>query len=142
MDSLVQSGGFPIADPALGRIRGEFDGYRTKTREAAATMREIWQEARYLLDPHTAVAVHAAKRALERDPKTPMIALASAHPAKFPDAVAAATGLRPELPPHLSDLLSREERITVLSNDRQAVESFVEAHARVAFSLAEPLGKG
>jgi len=80
--------------------------------------------------------VHAAKRALMRDKATPMIALATAHPAKFPEAVAAATGHRAELPPHMQDLMTRKERVSVLANDRQAVEAFVENHARAATNRA------
>ncbi|MFI5016045.1 MAG: threonine synthase [Hyphomicrobiales bacterium] len=132
MASLGQSGSFRIGAEALASIRAEFDGYRTGAAEAAMTMRETWREAGYLLDPHTAVAVHAAKRAQAQRPRTPMIALATAHPAKFPDAVLAATGMRPELPPHLEGLMARRERFTVLANDRKAVESFVDAHARAA----------
>ena len=130
MDSLAQSGGFTIPAAALGSIRAEFDAYRTTAREAAQTMRETWEQARYLLDPHTAVAVHAAKHAGKRDPAIPMIALATAHPAKFPDAVAAATGVRPELPAHISDLMTRKERVIVLRNDRQVVEDCIEKEAR------------
>ncbi|SED06270.1 threonine synthase [Rhizobiales bacterium GAS191] len=140
MASLGQSGSFSLKAEALASIREEFDGYRTRAPEAAAAMREVWGEAGYLLDPHTAVAVHAAKRALARDKATPMIALATAHPAKFPEAVAAATGQRPGVPPHLQELMTRKERVTVLANDRKAVESFVEKHARAARSPADHPG--
>jgi threonine synthase len=61
-----------------------------------------------------------------------MIVLATAHPAKFPDAVARATGIRPQLPPHLADLLAREEHVTILPNDQGAIESFICERARVA----------
>jgi threonine synthase len=142
MDSLAQSGGFSIPAQVLGSIRAEFDGYRTTARDAAATMRETWDEAHYLLDPHTAVAVHAAKRARKRDPAMPMIALATAHPAKFPDAVQAATGVRPELPAHLADLMARKERVIVLRNDREAVEACIEKEARARASLAGLAGGG
>ena len=138
MDLLAQSPGFSIPAQVLGFIRAEFDGYRTTAREAAATMRETWEKARYLLDPHTAVAVHAAKRARERDPATPMIALATAHPAKFPDAVEAATGLRPELPAHLADLMACKERVIVLRNDREAVEACIENQARAQRFACRP----
>jgi threonine synthase len=130
MDSLGQSGGFTIPDRPLGRIRAELDGYRTTGAQAQATMSEIWKRCGYLLDPHTSVAVDAAKRALLGDRATPMIVLATAHPAKFPDAVFAATGLRPPLPAHLEGLMTRKERFTVLGNDLAAVESFVETRAR------------
>ena len=87
------------------------------------------------------VAVHAAKRALARDPSTPMIALATAHPAKFPDAVASAIGSRPKLPPDLAGLKGRKERITLLANDCRSVEDFVEKHARLSNSF-RPAAKG
>jgi threonine synthase len=60
-----------------------------------------------------------------------MVALACAHPAKFPDAVERATGIRPALPPELSDLLERPERNTVLPNDLAAVKRFIRARARL-----------
>jgi threonine synthase len=61
-----------------------------------------------------------------------MVVLGTAHPAKFPDAVEHATGIRPALPPHLSDLLERTERFTRLANDQKTVEDFIKAHVRAA----------
>jgi len=69
-----------------------------------------------------------------------MVALACAHPAKFPDAVEAATGRRPALPPHLADLLARRERITVLPNDIAAVQRYVSNHARPLAAPARRAG--
>jgi threonine synthase len=85
-----------------------------------------------LIDPHSAVGVAAARAALAANPDSdePMVALACAHPAKFPDAVERATGIRPALPPALADLLERPERITVLPNDTGAVARYLRAHAR------------
>jgi threonine synthase len=77
------------------------------------------------------VALSAAKAA-RHDRAQPMVSLACAHPAKFPEAVESATGRRPALPPRLADLLSRPERITSLPNDLRAVENHVRAHARGA----------
>ena len=77
----------------------------------------------------TAVGI-AAARAQRRDRSVPMIALATAHPAKFPDAVEAATGVRPQLPAHLADLFEREERCTVLPNNFEAVSTFISEQAR------------
>ena len=131
MGSLGQSGSFSITAPALARMRADFDGYRTNGPEAQATMREVFENCGYMLDPHSAVAVHAARCALLHDPETPMIALATAHPAKFPDAVCAATGIRPPLPARLEGLMAREECFAVLANELAAVETFVEAKARV-----------
>ena len=70
-----------------------------------------------------------------RIPATPVVALATAHPAKFPDAVAKATGgLRPPLPPHLADLMDRPERLTRVANDQAAVETLIRARARITRS--------
>ena len=85
-----------------------------------------------VIDPHTAVGVNAARRALARDPATPVVALATAHPAKFSDAVERATGARPALPARLADIESRPERFDVLPNDAAAAARFVRAHARAA----------
>ena len=97
---------------------------------APQEMTRVYRDSGYVLDPHTAVAVHAARRALARDRATPMIVLGTAHPAKFPDAVERAIGLRPPLPPHLADLMSRQERFTILPNDPGAVERFIRERAR------------
>ena len=78
-----------------------------------------------LIDPHTAVGLAAAKASPERD-GTPMVVLATAHPAKFPDAVEAATGIRPPLPSRLADLLQRPERVTSVDNRLDAIEKHVE----------------
>jgi threonine synthase len=93
-------------------------------REIAATYRATGE----LLDPHSAVAVAAARA----EKGNPMVALACAHPAKFPDAVEKATGIRPALPPSLADLMERKERVTVLPNELASVQRFVRDVARVA----------
>ena len=104
--------------------------------DVAHEIRTTRDRSGYLLDPHTAVAVAAARRALKRDRRTPMVALATAHPAKFPDAVEKACGVRPELPPHLADLMTRRERFAVVPNDQGAVERFVRERARAAAESA------
>ena len=79
------------------------------------------------------MAVAAARAEIARDDAaTPMVALATAHPAKFPDAVARATGIRPSTPPALGEVMERRERITILPNDAGAVARFLRAHARRA----------
>ena len=82
-----------------------------------------------LVDPHTAVAIGASEM-LRSSLTGPIVTLATAHPAKFPDAVERATGIRPRLPAHLADLMERDEHITELPNDLGAVQRFVEAHAQ------------
>jgi threonine synthase len=130
MARFAQSGEFSIAPGPLKAIRDEFDAFSTDEAGCTQEMTRVYNESSYMLDPHTAVAVSAARRALARDPATPMIVLATAHPAKFPDAVARAIGSRPPLPAHLADLMSRQEHFSILPNDASAVERFIGERAR------------
>jgi threonine synthase len=129
MSNFAQSGKFTIAPDRLRAIRDEFDAFSTNEVDCAAEMTRVYRESGYVLDPHTAIAVHAARRALARDRATPMIVLGTAHPAKFPEAVEKAIGLRPALPAHLADLTSRQERFTILPNDQGAVRRFIRERA-------------
>jgi threonine synthase len=87
-------------------------------------MRDLHDRTGMLVDPHTAVGIGAA-RARRRDPDVPMVCLATAHPAKFPDAVEEATGIRPPLPERLADLLERDERYVELPAELGAVQAHV-----------------
>ncbi|MDB5588069.1 MAG: threonine synthase [Devosia sp.] len=130
MDSLKQSGGFALPDAALANIRAEFSAGTTGEAETRAAITSTYKNSGYLLDPHTAVGVHVARH--ERQASTPMVTLATAHPAKFADAVTAASGIAPALPAWLADLHQREERLSVLANDQSAVEDFIRARTRAA----------
>jgi threonine synthase len=136
MAGLGQSGSFTIAEPAMIRLRREFSASAVREPEVAAEMARSWNDAGYLLDPHTAIGVASGREALAKSPSVPMVVLGTAHPAKFPDAVEAATGVRPALPAHLSDLLERKERTTVLPRDQAGIEAFVRAHARATRGAA------
>ncbi|MBE0578158.1 threonine synthase [Devosia sp.] len=129
MDGLKQSGGFALPDNALGAIRRDFAAGTTGEAETVATIATILRNSGYLLDPHTAVGAHVARSHLGA---TPMVTLATAHPAKFPAAVKAASGIDPALPAWLADLHSRQERLSVLANDQTAVEDFISARTRAA----------
>jgi threonine synthase len=131
MGSLAQSRRLAIPARALSEMRELFTADRADEEESAATMRATMREANYMIDPHTAIGLAVAEKEA-RDPSVPMVALATAHPAKFPDAVEAACGVRPALPDWLSDLPSRPERVTVLPVDQAAVERFVSAVSRAA----------
>jgi threonine synthase len=97
------------------------------------TIAETYARSGLLIDPHTAIAVAAAQTEISAgNASASMIALACAHPAKFPDVVERATGLRPVLPAALSDILERRERLVVLPNDLGAVTRFIRARARRA----------
>ena len=131
MDSLARTRRFMLSARALARIRAAFTAARADEEEVAATMRAVKRETGILVDPHTAVGIAAAEKE-PRNPAVPMVVLATAHPAKFPDAVAAACGERPQLPEWLSDLHQRPERITALPADQSAVERFVLTTSRAA----------
>lgn len=107
-------------------IAPTFRAARANDHDTLSTIRSVYEETGMLIDPHTAVGVKAA-RELAEDGVT-MLTLATAHPAKFPDAVERATGVRPELPEHLADLFSKPERTNDLPNDLAAVETFVAHH--------------
>ena len=130
MGGLSQSGSFAVADAPLARMKEVFSADRADEAETAATLKRIHDETGYLADPHTSVGLAVAAR--QKPGSGPMVTLATAHPAKFPDAVSTATGIRPELPPHLADLMSRKERYTTLGNDARAVEHYITQHARAA----------
>jgi threonine synthase len=132
MNALTKEGSFAISESALARIRGDFDAFRVDERACAEEMGHIYRTSGMIIDPHTAVGVHAARKALAASPATPVVALATAHPAKFPDAVEAAAGVRPPLPEPLADLMERKEAIVVLPNDRRALADYMRQTARVA----------
>jgi len=132
MAGLRQSGGFVIEAGPLESIRAEFDAFSVSEAETTQEIARTWRETGYLADPHAAVGLAAARRADALDSKTPIVALGTAHPAKFPDAIERATGLRPPLPAHLADLFEKKERFSILPNDQKEIERFILARARRA----------
>ena len=129
MASLNQSRRFVLPAAALRAIREDFDAGRADESEVKAAIRAAWREAGDLIDPHTAVAIAVAERAATST-DVPNIVLATAHAAKFPDAVEAACGRRPELPPWLSSLMGKTEHVTRMSNDQGELERFVRGVSR------------
>ena len=128
MAGLKQSGAFDIEEGALKAIRREFRAGRASEKQVRDTIRQTLSETGYLLDPHTAIGVHVAKK--HEKANSPMVTLATAHPAKFPAAVKSASGIDPALPTWLAGLMDREERFDVLAAELDAVETFVGKHAR------------
>jgi threonine synthase len=131
MGSLAQSGQFVLSAHALAGIRAAFSADRADEQETAASIRTTLRETGHMIDPHTAVGIAVAEKE-NRDPSVPMVVLGTAHPAKFPDVVEAACGLRPALPEWLADLPQRPERMITLPVDQRAVERHVLAHSRAA----------
>ncbi len=131
MGSLAQSRRFAVSSHALKDMRALFTADRADEQECAATIRAWMREAGYCADPHTAVALAVAEKET-RDPPVPMVVLSTAHPAKFPAAVAAACGVTPALPEWLADLPRRTERVSVLPADQGQIEKFVFSASRAA----------
>ncbi|MFD1882626.1 threonine synthase [Paracoccus pacificus] len=123
MDELRTTGGFTISQGALQALRETFASGRASEAETEATIRATFAETGEVVCPHSAVAIKVAAEHL--DPAVPMITLATAHPAKFPDAVEAAMGRRPDLPPHMKALFDQPERITRVENDAAALKSLI-----------------
>ncbi len=131
VQAFRQTGTLPADDQSWRRARGLFSGHRVDDLATLDTIADTYRRSGRLIDPHTAVAVAAARAEIARSGgTTPMVALATAHPAKFPDAVERATGIRPSVPPALAEIIDKRERITILPNDVGAVARFVRAHAR------------
>lgn len=121
MDEL-KAGGFSISQGALQVLRESFASGRASEEETSAMITRALPDMGELLCPHSAIGVHVAEQHLGT---TPMITLATAHPAKFPDAVEAASGIRPDLPPRMGDLFDRAERVTRVENDLHQIESLI-----------------
>jgi len=120
------TGRMTVADPIWHRARGLFHGFRLDDPGTEAEIRRLHAASGYLADPHSAIGI-AAARELPCAGGVPVVAMATAHPAKFPDAMERATGHRPALPSRMAGLFERPERFTVLPNDLGAVEEAVRA---------------
>ena len=125
MARFATEGRVEVAPEVLAAASAAFDAARVDEDDVATTMAATFERRAVVIDPHTAVGLAAAERC--RPAGAPVVALSTAAPAKFPDAVEAATGVRPGLPDRLSDLLDRPERVTVAAADLDAVRPVVEA---------------
>ena len=129
MNRFKNKGKFVVEPEILARAQSNFQALRADDTLTLATM-AIWhQQHNITLDPHTAVGVYVASHLRNFSNITgPIVTLATAHPAKFPDSVARATGHRPELPPHLSAIMTLPEHMSVLPADPQKLKDFILAH--------------
>jgi threonine synthase len=123
-------GRMPVPDAAWREATALFRGFTLDDPGTLAEIRHLWEAAGYLADPHTAIGTAAARAHAPEDAGIPVVVAATAHPAKFPDAVEQATGRRPPLPARLADLYERDERYALLPADLHGVEAFVRAHTR------------
>lgn len=129
MSAFRNDGTVSVSSEVLERLRSEFDCGRLDDESAAAVIRSVQRRTGLLVDPHTAVGIGVAEALADdgvlADPSVPVVALATAHPAKFPDAVHAAVGVRPALPDALADLFVREERVERCPATLEAIEAVV-----------------
>jgi len=130
MQSLKQARAFSIDDAALVEVKREFSAGKADQSSVEDTIRSMAAQSDYVLDPHSAIAVNVARR--HEKASAPMVALATAHPAKFPAAVKSACGIDPALPSWLSDLMTREEHFDILPPDLDAIEAHISRRARAA----------
>ena len=130
MSQFKESGSMNISAELLEEATAQFMAARADDDETLSLIKEVFESAQYVLDPHTAVGMKGAKKISEADKDGIVILLATAHPAKFPDAVERAIGIRPDLPEHLSDLFDREEIMIDMPNDRAEVQTFVKENTR------------
>ncbi len=128
MSELSEQGGFNVSQGALETLRDLYDSGRVSEEQTLATIARMHKTTGELLCPHSAVGVAVAEA--KRDAAVPMITLATAHPAKFPDAVENAAGIRPGLPERMADLFSRPERVTSVPNDLAQLEAVVHERRR------------
>lgn len=128
MDHFRATGELSVEDERWTETRKLFDSLAVDDEQTCATIAKVYKDTGELLDPHTAIGVHAA-RECRRSLATPMVTLGTAHPVKFPEAVQKAVpSASPVLPMHMADLFEREERCTVLANDLAVVQDFVSQH--------------
>ena len=127
LDKFRKTGKAELPEKPYRQALETFSGFRLDDEGTIREIAAVHEENGILIDPHTAVGLAAAKAG--RDPKVPMVAIATAHPAKFPEAVLRATGEMPELPPHLADLMKRRERFETLPAELAAIKEFIEGRA-------------
>ncbi|MGL1921079.1 MAG: threonine synthase [Hyphomicrobiales bacterium] len=128
MGSLKQSGQFNIPSDTLAVINQNFAAGRADEPSVAKTMKSALNQSAKLIDPHTSVALTVAQQHLGENN---MVILSTAHPAKFPDAVKAATGIHPPLPVHLADLFDRTEKYDILEDDAAEIMNYIKTNSRV-----------
>ena len=135
MAQFAATGHFDVAPEIMEKISSGFAAFRLDDAGTLAEITRAKQTYNMVIDPHSAVGLYGARMARSQGlvgDDVPIIALACAHPAKFPDAVAKATGAVPELPPHLADLMDRKETFSVLENNLRDVQAHVKAERRSA----------
>ena len=130
MNALARDGRFEMAEDEVALMSALFDAARVDEAQTQETMRYVLKRFDMQIDPHTAVGLAAARRAVLPD-GVPMVTLATAHPAKFPAAVEAAFGTGPDIPPRVREMMMKPERIAAVENALSAVQTFIRQNGRM-----------
>ncbi|HEU5046334.1 MAG TPA: threonine synthase [Rickettsiales bacterium] len=128
MQDFREKRSFTLTPAALQQLRGLFAAESCDDERTLATIRSVQEETGELLDPHSAVGVAVARK-LNPSPVSPVVTLATAHPAKFPDAVKKATGIHPALPEHVAGIMDMKERLEVVANDFATIKQSIESRS-------------
>ncbi len=125
MDEFRDKKSFTLPSDLHQRARRDFHAYRGSDDDTLAMMKQCHQATGIIIDPHTAVGMLAAQKEMERDPATPMVMLACAHPAKFPEAVLQATGITPVMPPKLDAVRKKAEHLISFPQDVGSIQKYI-----------------
>ena len=136
MRAFKTTGRLALQEDKMNTACRDFRAFRASESDTLEAMAHTHHRYGYTLDPHSAVGMHAARRLLDEGGHGHVIALGCAHPAKFPDAVGQATGQKPALPEHLSDLFQREEKLSIIKNDPVALTAFIRKNAALGSTKA------
>jgi threonine synthase len=131
MESFAVKRSLRLPDELRARLRSRYGAGRADDAETLDLIARTFRETGCIVDPHTAVALRVAEK-LDARLEDPIVVLSTAHPAKFPDAVARATGQKVPLPPRLAALYDGVERVAVLPHDLGTVRGFIEERLRPA----------
>lgn len=126
MEAFKRSGEFTVDAHVVEKMRQEMGAYRFTDEQINQEIATLYEQTGEIIDPHSAIGIAAARQ--ELDASTPTVVLGTAHPAKFPDAIENAIGIRPELPTHVAHIMHNDEYVTELANDLQTVEQFINQH--------------
>ncbi len=122
MSKFSETGVLKFSPDVLEKVKNDFESYRSSEDDTKKTIKSFYEETGYVIDPHTACGVYAAKMSRHSD----VICLATAHPAKFPEAIFEAIGRYPDTPQAIKDLERKEKRFTILDNSVDEVKNFIE----------------
>jgi threonine synthase len=134
MDAFKKSGSFQISQNEISKINNLFSAYMVSDEETLNIIKKAFTNYNYILDPHSAVGYGAAQKALNDkiiSSDIPLVSLACAHPAKFPDIINKAINIRPDLPSNLKFIMSNDEHFEIIDSKLSSIQNFIKSNMRV-----------